>query len=176
MRANVGAVLLALTVSVMIAGPARGDDGPLPFHRTTPRAALEDRSGVLFIGVPGGRAWGIESALRPLPPPGTTLVFRLDVWDDAVREAFVRIAYYGSAATRTRQLATADSEAVTARGRALVVLALEPPPGAIAFRVRVLARLADPTGRSADDAVAVAPRWSRSAAHPAGSLFSRLFE
>ena len=156
--------------------PALADDGPPQFHRTTPRATLDDANAVLVVGVPGGRAWGIESELRALPPPGTTLIVRLTVSDGAVREAFVRIAYYGSAATRTRQLATADSEPVTARGRALVAIALEPPPGAVAFRVRVLARLRDLTGRSSDDAVTAALRWSRRAAHPAGSVFSRLFE
>jgi len=75
-------------------------------------------------------------------------VVRLAVSDDAVREAFVRVAYYASASTRTRQLATADSAPVAGAGRASVAIALEPPPLAVAFRVRVLARLADPAGRS----------------------------
>jgi len=170
-------VLLSLVVTLAVARPAVADDGgPTTFHRTTPRATFEDGSAVLVIGVPGGRAWGIESELRALPPPGTTLVVRLAVTDDAVREAFVRIAYYGSATARTRQLATADSEPVTARRRATVAIALEPPSGAVAFRVRVLARLVDPDGRSADDAVTATLRWAHGAVRPAGSLFSRLIE
>ncbi|HEY3218002.1 MAG TPA: hypothetical protein VGK15_02820 [Candidatus Limnocylindria bacterium] len=158
------------------AQPALADDGGPLFHRTTPRASFDERDGVLVVGVPGERAWGIESELRALPPPGTTLIVRLIVTDDAVREAFVRIAYYGSATARTRQLAITDSAPVAGRGRALVAIALEPPSGAVAFKVRVLARLADPAGRSSDDAVMAGLRWSRGAARPAGSLFSHLIE
>ena len=169
-------LLVCLALTLATARPALADDGPPQFHRTTPRAAFDDANRALVIGVPGGRAWGIESELRPLPPAGTTLVVRLAVGDDAVREAFVRVAYYGSASTRTRQLATADSAPVAARRRALVAISLEPPPGAVAFRVRVLARLVDPTGRSDDDAVTATLRWARGGAHPAGSLFSRLIE
>ncbi len=169
-------VLLCLALTLAAPRPAFADDGGPRFHRTTPRATFDDQNGVLVVGVPGGRAWGIESELRPLPPAGTTLVVRLWVSDDAVGEAFVRIAYYGSASARTRQLATVDSEPVAARGHALVAVPIEPPSGAVAFRVRVLARLTDPTGRSADDALTAALRWSRGAIRPAGSLFSRLIE
>ncbi len=169
-------VLLCLALTLVPARTALADEGGPIFHRTTPRAAFDDAGTVLVIGVPGGRAWGIESELRALPPSGTTLVVRLSVTDEAVREAFVRIAYYGSVTTRTRQLATADSEPVTARHRALVGLPLEPPPGAVAFRVRVLARLVDPEGGSADDAVTPTLRWARGSVRPAGSLFSRLIE
>jgi len=169
-------VLLCVVLALAAARPALADDGDPRFHRTTPRATFDEGGGVLVIGVPGGRAWGIESELRALPPPGTTLVVRLGVTDDAVREAFVRIAYYGSASTRTRQLATADSETVAARRRAVVAIPLEPPSGAVAFRVRVLARLTDPAGRSADDAVSATIRWARGGVRPAGSLFSRLIE
>jgi hypothetical protein len=169
-------VLVCIAVALGSARPALADEGHPPFHRTTPRATFDQESGVLVIGVPGGRAWGIESELRTLPPAGTTLVVRLSVTDDAVREAFVRIAYYGSATTRTRQLATADSEPVAARRRAAVAVPLEPPSGAVAFRVRVLARLTDPAGRSTDDAVSATLRWARGGVRPAGSLFSRLIE
>lgn len=169
-------VLICVVVTLAAARPAQADDGGPSFHRTTPRATFEEGGAVLVIGVPGGRAWGIESELRTLPPAGTTLVVRLAVTDDAVREAFVRIAYYGSASTRTRQLAIADSELVAAHRRAVVAIPLEPPAGAVAFRVRVLARLADPDGRSADDAVTATLRWARGAVRPAGSLFSRLIE
>ena len=172
---QVRAVFVLCLILAFAARPALADDGP-HFHRTTPRASLDELSGVLVIGVPGGRAWGIESELRPLPPPGTTLVVRLTVTDDAVREAFARVAYYGSATARTRQLAIADSAPVVARGRAQVAIPLDPPPGAVAFRVRVLARLGDAAGRSSDDAVTAALRWARGSVRPAGSLFSKLIE
>jgi hypothetical protein len=168
--------VLALCLTLAFAArPALADDGP-HFHRTTPRASFDEGTGVLVIGVPGGRAWGIESELRPLPPRGTTLVVRLTVTDDAVREAFARVAYYGSATTRTRQLAIADSAPVVAHGRALVAIPLDPPPGAVAFRVRVLARLSDARGRSSEDAVTAVLRWARGSVRPAGSLFSKLIE
>jgi hypothetical protein len=171
-----GLRLLLCVVALAAARPALADDGAPTFHRTTPRATFDEGGKVLVIGVPGGRAWGIESELRTLPPAGTTLVVRLAVTDDAVREAFVRIAYYGTAATRTRQLATADSEPVAAHRRTVVAIQLEPPPGAVAFRVRVLARLVGPDGRSADDAVRATLRWARGPVRPVGSLFSRLIE
>ena len=170
-------VFIPLFLALASSGqPALADDGGPRFHRTTPRASFDERGGVLVIGVPGERAWGIESELRALPPPGTTLIVRLTVTDDAVREAFVRIAYYGSATARTRQLAVADSAPVVGHGRALVAIPLEPPPGAVAFKVRVLARLDDPAGRSRDDAVTAGLWWSRAAVRPAGSLFSHLIE
>ncbi len=96
-------VLLCVAAILGPACPALADDGGPTFRRTTPRATFDDAGSVLVIGVPGGRAWGIESELRALPPAGTTLVVRLAVTDDAVREAFVRIAYYGSVTARTRQ-------------------------------------------------------------------------
>ena len=52
----------------------------------------------LSAGVPSGRAWGIESDLRPLPSEGA-LVVRLSVGGDDVREAFARVAYYAQAST-----------------------------------------------------------------------------
>jgi len=168
-------LLLCLALTLAASVTADADDGAR-FHRTTPRATFDEAGGVLIIGIPGGRAWGIESELRAMPPAGTTLVVRLAVSDDAVREAFVRVAYYASAVTRTRQLATVDSAPVTGAGRASVAIPLEPPPLAVAFRVRVLARLADPGGRSVPDAVTAALRWSRGAVRPAGSLLSRLVE
>ena len=167
--------ILALVLLLLAAAPATADDG-IHFHRTTPRAVLDETSGVLTIGVPGGRAWGIESDLRPLPAPGTTLVVRLSVDDQEVREAFVRVAYYSSLATRTRQLGTADGPPVEAGARALALVTLDPPPGAVAFRIRVLARLRDADGRSADDAVRAAIRIAPPGARAAGSLFSRLMD
>jgi hypothetical protein len=167
--------LVALAIVLVAGTPASADDG-IHFHRTTPRAVLDEAGGVLTIGVPGGRAWGIESDLRPLPAPGTTLVVRLSVDDEAVREAFVRVAYYSSLATRTRQLGTADGPPVEPGARALALVTLDPPPGAVAFRIRVLARLRDAESRSTDDAVRAQVRIAPPGARAAGSLFSRLLD
>jgi len=170
----VRALFIALLLVASVPSTAYADDGGPRFHRTTPRASLETASGALVIGVPGGRAWGIETELRPLPSEGTTLFVRLTVTDDAVREAFVRVAYYASATDRTRQLAVTDSEPVEGGARALVAVALDPPAGAVAYRVRVLARLVDPSARSSDDAVAAVLRVGHGPVRPFGSLFSRL--
>lgn len=166
--------LACLALLLVSSGLARADDPP--FHRTTPRGSFAEANGVLVIGVPGGRAWGIESELRPLPPHGTTLIVRIAVHDAAVKEAFLRVAYYATPSGRSRQLATADSPPVVAGARASVALSIEPPAGAVAFRVRLLARLLVPTGRSAADAVTAVLRFAGGSARPAGSLSSRLLE
>jgi hypothetical protein len=164
---------LALVLLVVTATPAVADDDRARFRRTTPRASLEDAAGAFTIGVPSGRAWGIESELRPLPPE-RALAVRLSVGDDAVREAFARVAYYARATGRSRQIAIADSEAVAAGEGRVLFIALDPPPGAVAYRVRVLARLRAGSGRSSEDAIhARLTLIDRAAAH-FGSLFSRL--
>ena len=165
--------LVILVLLLLRMEPALADDGPT-FHRTTPRGSFGDRGGALIVGIPGGRAWGIESDLRPLPAPGTTLYVRLAVSDPVVREAFVRVAFYASATVRTRQLATYDSAPVTAPRGALVAVPFEPPPGAVAYRVRVLARLSDADATSADDAITARLRALTTSSRPSGSLFSRL--
>lgn len=165
--------LLALALVAIVAAPAAADDGGNRFHRTTPRAALDTEAGALIIGVPPGRAWGIESQLRLLAPDGA-LAVRLAVDDDAVREAFVRIAYYASATGRPRQIAIADSVAVTAGERRLLLVALDPPPGALAYRVRVLARLRGDAEGSRPDGIRVSVTAADAAAKRFGSLFSRL--
>jgi hypothetical protein len=165
--------VLSLSVLHCAAQPARADDGPT-FHRTTPRAAFDAEAGSLVVGIPGGRAWGIESDLRPLPAAGTTLYVRLAVHDPVVREAFVRVAYYASASARTRQLAIADSAPVSTSRGALVAVPFEAPPGAVAYRVRVLARLSDTEGRSAADAISARVRALTASSRPSGSLLSRL--
>ena len=166
---------LAFAALAALAAPshALADDG-VRFHRTTPRAALADARDVVVIGVPAGRAWGVESELRPLPDAGTVLVVRLDVRDPAVREAFVRIAYYGTAASRSRQMRITDSAPVAGGERAVVAVELDPPPGAVAYRVRVLARLSAGTERSTDDAVTAALHFGAWSAWRGGSLYSRL--
>ena len=168
--------VLSLLLVVMYAGAASADDGDPRFRRTTPRATLDTVDDALVIGIPVGRAWGIESDLRSLPPSGTVLIIRLSVSDVAVREAFVRVAYYGVATGRSRQLATSDSAPVTAGERLTVAVPIDPPGGAVSYRVRVLARLIDPAGRSADDAVTAVLRVAHGSARPFGSLSSRLLE
>ena len=127
MRRTLALTLVLLSVIVV---PAAADDDPPPhFRRTTPRASLEEDAGSITLGVPSGRAWGIESELRALPPEGA-LAVRLSVSDDDVREAFARIAYYASATGRPRQIAVADSEAVGAGEGRVLFVPLDPPPGA----------------------------------------------
>ncbi|HEY6959980.1 MAG TPA: hypothetical protein VI814_14250 [Candidatus Limnocylindria bacterium] len=167
------AIVVIVTLPLATASAARADDG-VRFHRTTPRAVLADARDVVVIGVPSGRAWGIESELRPLPDAGAVLVVRLAVSDPAVREAFVRVAYYGTASSRSRQIAISDSAPVAGGRHAFVAIELDPPAGAVAYRVRVLARLSAATGRSTDDAVTAALHFGGRSASRGGSLYSRL--
>ena len=166
---------LPLALAVLVAGgtPAAADDDRIQFRRTTPRASLQDEAGALALGVPSGRAWGIQSELRALPPEGAIAV-RLSVSDNDVREAFARIAYYASATGRPRQIAVADSEAVGAGEGRVLFVPLDPPPGAVAYRVRVLARLHPGAERSRDDAIRARVTVIDRAATRFGSLFSRL--
>lgn len=164
---------LALVLLAVVAAPAAADDDRPQFRRTTPRAALEENAGTLTLGVPSGRAWGIESELRELPTE-RALAVRLDVGDDDVREAFARVAYYASATGRPRQIAVADSEAVASGEGRLLLMALDPPPGAVAYRIRVLARLRAGAERSRADAIHARVTLIDRAATRFGSLFSRL--
>lgn len=164
---------LALILLAVVATPAAADDDRTHFRRTTPRASLEQAADTFTLGVPSGRAWGIESELRPLPQE-RALAVRLSVTDDEVREAFARVAYYASATGRPRQIAVADSEAVAAGEGRLVLIALDPPPGAVAYRVRVLARLRAGAERSDNDAIRARVAVIDRAATRFGSLFSRL--
>lgn len=164
---------LALVLIAAVAAPAAADDDRTHFRRTTPRATLQAIAGTFTLGVPNGRAWGIESELRPIPNEGA-LAVRLSVSDDDVREAFARIAYYASATGRPRQIAVADSEAVGPGEGRLFYLALDPPPGAVAYRIRVLARLRAGAERTRDDAIHARVTLTDRAATRFGSLFSRL--
>ncbi|MDP9252545.1 MAG: hypothetical protein M3O80_06020, partial [Chloroflexota bacterium] len=53
-------------------------------------------------------------------------------------------------------------------------VALDPPPGAVAYRVRILARLRAGAERSRDDAIRARVTLIDRAATRFGSLFSRL--
>ena len=146
---------LALCESVAFADPG-GPDLPGPFRRTTPRGWLDRDAGGLFLGIPGGRAWGIESGLLPLGDGGSvTIVLAVD--DPDVAEAFVRVAYYARADARSRQLATRDSQVVRVGEDRRIAVELAPPPGAVAYRVRVLGRLVAGATASRVDAIRVRP-------------------
>lgn len=146
---------LALLGSSALADPGDGSDLG-PFRRTTPRGSLERDTGGLIVGIPSGRAWGIESDLVPLDGPGAvTLVLAVD--DPEISEAFVRIAYYARADARSRQLATRDSPYVRVGEDRRISVELVPPPGAIAYRVRVLGRLVAGAVLSRIDAIHVRP-------------------
>ncbi len=134
----------------LCASPASADPGP--FRRTTPRASLYGDAGGLIVGIPSGRAWGIESGLQPLDG-ASRVTLRLAVDDPDVAEAFVRIAYYARLDARTRQLETRDSPFVRVGDDRRVIIELDPPPGAVAYRVRVLGRLVAGAGHSRPDAI-----------------------
>lgn len=157
-RAPVPAVVLALTLTAPAASADPGDGGP--FRRTTPRASLERDAAGLLLGIPGGRAWGIEGPLQPLRP-GDRVSVDLAVDDPEISEAFVRVAYYARADARSRQLATRDSPFVRVGEDRRIRIDLDPPAGAVAYRVRVLGRLVPDAALSQADAIRA--RWHRPA-------------
>lgn len=144
MRRSAIPLALLLAVAVPRAAPASADPGDWgPFRRTTPRADVIGSGDWTLLGIPGGRAWGLESGLRGLDGVRAVSV-ELAVIDPAVREAFLRIAYYARAEGRPRQITTDDSEPVSLSAGPAGTTArvwLEPPPGAVAYRIRLLGRL-----------------------------------
>ena len=152
-------VLLAL-LDLVFAAAASGDPGDGDaFRRTTPRADVIRAGEWTLLGIPGGRAWGLESGLRPLDG-AVQVTVELAAIDPAVREAFLRVAYYARADARSRQLLIADSSPVTVAagsGGVALVVRLEPPPNAIAYRVRLLGRLFGREQRTV--AGAIRARW-----------------
>jgi len=147
-------LLIAVLALVGFGAPALADTGP--FRRTTPRGSLDRDAGGLVIGIPSGRAWGIESGLTPLDGSGTLrLVLAVD--DPDVAEAFVRIAYYARGDARSRQLVTQDSPFVRVGEDRRIVIELAPPQGAVAYRARVLGRLVAGATVSRRDAIHARP-------------------
>ena len=109
----------------------------------------------IAFGIPADRAWGLESTLIPIRG-SASVALDLGVSDGAVREAFVRIAWYDRDEGRPRQMLVEDAPAVLPGVERRVVLQLEPPEGAIAFRIRVLARVIPGASSSREGAVSVA--------------------
>ena len=145
---------LVVTISLFAAMPAVADDG-LGFRRTTPRAPLRIAGEELVFGVPAGRAWGLESRLVRIGREGATVAIDLAVSDPAIREGFVRVAWYARDEGRSRQIAIEDAPAVLAGIERRIVVRLAPPEDAVAFRVRVLARVSEGSLASRDDALTV---------------------
>jgi len=154
MPRHVAVTFFALAFMALLGLAASADDGP-PYRRTTPRGSFGAYGPELIVGVPGGRAWGMESALIPVPEGQTGFRATVEVRDPEVREAFVRVAWYDRASGRPRQFALTDARFVRAGETATVEVALDPPAGAVAYRLRVLARLRTPEALSAPDAVRV---------------------
>ncbi len=150
----IASLVCALGLVATLSFLASADGGP-PYRRTTPRGSFGADGAGLVVGVPGGRAWGIESALIRVPDQRTGFRATVDVSDPEVREAFVRVAWYDHATGRPRQFALTDARFVRAGETATLEVALDPPAGAVAYRIRVLARLRTREALSAADAIRV---------------------
>ncbi len=148
--------LVALAVAIsLVAPPHAAADDDLRFRRTTPRAPLQIAGDELVFGIPAGRAWGLESRLIRIGRGGATVALDLAVSDPAIREGFVRIAWYARDEGRSRQIEIEDAPVVLAGIERRIVLRLDPPDGAVAFRVRTLARAGEGAIASREDALTV---------------------
>ena len=123
------------------------------FRPTSRRVRLQADGPSLRLTTASRRTAGITSGLLALPTRGVEATAELDARDAAVRAAFLRIACYRTASGRSRQLWTRTSRLVAGGGRARVTVRIERTPPAVAYRVRVLARLA--AGRAATGSVVV---------------------
>jgi hypothetical protein len=167
----IATLLCSLGLVAAISLSANAEGGP-PYRRTTPRGSFGANGDELVVGVPGGRAWGIESALIAVPDERSGVRATIEVSDAEVREAFIRVAWYDRATGRPRQFALTDARFVRAGETATLEVALDPPPGAVAYRLRVLARLRTPEALSARDAITV--RFSAPYPQPLGFPPTRL--
>lgn len=153
-------VTVVLVSSATLGGVASADppggtqDDAWIFRLTTPRGEMIDDD-ELLVAIPAGRAWGIASGLLRLPPSGTVISAEIEVRDARVREAFLRAAFYERVVGRPRQISVQDSPPVVAGERTRVRMRLDPPDGAVAYRVRVLGRLAAGPAMSSSGAIAV---------------------
>lgn len=168
------AIAFALAASA-VAGTASADDG-WGWRRTTPRAELSEDGDDLLIAIPGSRAWGLQGAMRALPPAGTVLTTEVEVRDPRVREVFLRVAYYGRtrAGARPRQISVTDSEPGRPGETVLLSVAIEPPSRATAYRLRILGRLAAGQARSDADGIRASAPAPPRAASPARPPHTRL--
>ncbi len=155
---RVTVTLLAASLVFAIALPASADDG-WGFRLTTPRGGMVEEGDDLLIAIPGGRAWGITSGLQRLPEDGGVVIADIEVRDDRVREAFLRLAYYDRAIGRPRQTVIVDSAPVRAGQRSILEVRIEAPPGAIAYRIRILGRLEPGGAAQAAAAIAIHDVW-----------------
>ena len=167
----IASLIFVLTFAATLVAAASADGGR-PYRRTTPRGSFGTDGPALIVGVPGGRAWGIESALIPVPDERSGFRARVEVKDPEVREAFVRVAWYDQATGRPRQFALTDARFVRAGETATFEVTLDPPAGAVAYKVRVLARLRTPEALSGTDAVRIT--LSAPFLRPAGVPSTRL--
>jgi hypothetical protein len=154
MRKALLIVSCVLAIAQLVALAVAADDEGR-FRRTTPRGSFGRDGPDLLVGVPGGRAWGIESELLLVPPDRSAVRATVQVRDATVREAFVRVAWYDRTTGRPRQFALSDATPVRVGETVTLEIGLDPPPGAVAYRLRVLARLRAPDELSAVDAVSV---------------------
>src|SRR5437870_9889070 len=130
MSKNLVSLVIGLVAMAVVGLSASADGGP-PYRRTTPRGSFGVDGPELVVGVPGGRAWGIESALLPVPAERAGFHATIEVRDPEVREAFIRVAWYDRATGRPRQFALTDARYVRAGETATLELALDPPPLAV---------------------------------------------
>lgn len=147
-------LVLCVAFALVASAPSSAEDGTT-FRRTTPRAPLRVAADELVFGIPSGRAWGLESRLIRIGSHAT-VALDLGVRDQEIREAFVRIAWYDRDEGRPRQMLVEDAPVVLPGVERRVVMQLEAPEGAVAFRIRVLARVTPGTPASREDALAVA--------------------
>lgn len=147
-------VALSIAFLAFLAAPAAADDD-VRFRRTTPRAPLQVTSDELVFGVPAGRAWGLESQLIRIGRGGASVALDLAVDDPAISEGFVRIAWYARAEGRPRQIAIEDAPEVAHGIERRIIVRLDPPDDAVAFRIRVLARVGGGAAASREDALTV---------------------
>lgn len=147
---------LAICIALMLvaSAAAHAEDGTT-FRRTTPRAPVQTSAERIDFGIPGGRAWGLESRLIPVAG-SASVALDLGVTDESVREAFVRIAWYERDEGRPRQMLVEDAPVVLPGVGRRVVVQLEAPDGAVALRIRVLARVTPGMPSSRGGAVTVA--------------------
>lgn len=144
MRVLVALLLAAVALSL---APERAlADDAFRWRRTTPRAIVEQVDATLSLRVPGGRAWGVESAPSPVNPSSSYRVrVAFDVPSDADANAFLRLAFYARPDARGRQRARSDSARVGRGISAERSVDFVAPSWARAVKLRLLVRRPTPS-------------------------------